>query len=56
MDLPDRDDALFLALAAQQGACLVTGNLADFPRHLRGKIEVVSVADYVAWLERVSAG
>ena len=54
--LPDHDDAVFLALAAQQGACLVTGNLADFPRPLRGRVEVVSVADYVAWLERVSAG
>ena len=54
IDLPDRDDAIFLALAAQQGACLVTGNLADFPKSLRGKVEAVSVADYVAWLESVS--
>ena len=54
VDLPDRDDAVFLALAAQQGACLVTGNLADFPRILRGKVEAVSVADYVAWLESVN--
>jgi putative PIN family toxin of toxin-antitoxin system len=52
--LPDRDDAIFLALAAQQGACLVTGNLIDFPRALRGKVEVVSPADYVLWLESVS--
>lgn len=55
-DLPDRDDAVFLALAAQQGACLITGNLTDFPSPLRGKVEVVSAADYVAWLERVSTG
>ena len=44
-NLPDRDDAVFLALAAQQGACLV-----------RGMVEAVSVAHYVAWLESVSAG
>ncbi len=50
-DLPDRDDAVFLALAAQQGACLVTGNLGDFPKSLRKSVEVVSVSDYVAWLE-----
>ena len=53
-DLPDRDDAVFLALAAQQGACFVTGNLKDFPKALRGTVEVVSAADYVAWLESVS--
>ncbi|MGZ3697066.1 MAG: putative toxin-antitoxin system toxin component, PIN family [Bdellovibrionota bacterium] len=55
-ELPDRDDAVFLALAAQQGACLITGNLADFPKTLRGRVEAVSVADYVAWLESVGTG
>lgn len=48
-NLPDRDDAVFLALATQQGACLVS-------KTLRGKVKAVSVADYVAWLERVSNG
>lgn len=43
-------------LGESTGVCLVTGNLADFPEPLRGKVEVVSAADYVAWLERVSAG
>jgi putative PIN family toxin of toxin-antitoxin system len=51
LGLPDRDDAVFIALASEQGACLVTGNLADFPKSLRGKVEVVSVADYLIWLE-----
>lgn len=53
VDLPDRDDAVFLALAVQQGACLVTGNIADFPEALRGSVEVVSAADYITWLESV---
>ena len=53
MDLPDRDDAVFLALAVQQGACLVTGNIAHFPKAWRGSIDVVSAADYITWLESV---
>lgn len=52
-NLPDCDDAIFLALAAQQGACLITGNLTDFPKNLRGAVEVVSVSEYVAWLEGI---
>ena len=51
IQLPDRDDAVFLALATTQGACLVTGNLRNFPKFLRAKVEAISVADYVAWLE-----
>ena len=47
---PDKDDLVFLSLAAEQNACLVTGNLADFPETLRMGTEVVSPAQYVAWL------
>ncbi|MBM4360637.1 MAG: PIN domain-containing protein [Deltaproteobacteria bacterium] len=52
---PDPDDAPFLALAAVSGAWLVTGNLKHFPRAARGKVSVVSPADYLAHLRASEA-
>jgi predicted nucleic acid-binding protein len=47
---PDPKDAPYLALADLAGAWLVTGNLKHFPEATRGKVTVVSPADYLAHL------
>lgn len=39
---PDGDDLVFLALAKQVGAVLVTGNLKDYPEAIREGVSVVS--------------
>jgi putative PIN family toxin of toxin-antitoxin system len=51
LELPDPDDEPFLAVAlAGQADCLVTGNLADYPPHLRRGCAVVSPAQFmVGW-------
>jgi len=47
---PDPEDLVFLALASQTGAWLVTGNLRHFPPSVRGETVVLSPADYLAHL------
>jgi len=46
--LPDPTDAPFLALASASGAWLVTGNLKHYPESARGRITVLSPAEYLA--------
>lgn len=48
--LPDSDDGIFLALAHEAGAWLVTGNLRHFPTSARRGVTVLSPADYLAHL------
>lgn len=46
--LPDRDDEPFLEIAlAGDAACLVTGNLANFPAAARAGATVLSPARFV---------
>ncbi len=40
--LADRTDEIFLAVAAEASATLVTGNLRHFPAGARGAVEVVT--------------
>jgi predicted nucleic acid-binding protein len=47
MDGPDPDDGVFLALAKDVGAVLVTGNGRHFPEAIRGGVTVVSPAEYL---------
>lgn len=47
VDLPDPDDAPFLACAAALGVPLVTGNQKHFPRAAAGNVEVLAPAIYV---------
>ena len=47
---PDQADMVFLALASQAGAWLVTGNLRHFPPGLRRETVVLSPADYLSHL------
>ena len=49
---PDPADLLFLALAGDAGAWLVTGNSKHFPDEIREEVSVVSPADYLARLSR----
>ena len=44
---PDPDDLVFLALAKANGAALVTGNLAHFPKAGRDGVVVLTPADYL---------
>ena len=44
---PDPSDLVFLALAQEAGAVLVTGNLAHFPERLRKGVLVLAPADYL---------
>ena len=44
---PDADDLVFLALAKATGAVLITGNIADYPTHIRGGVPVMGPADYL---------
>jgi len=45
---PDPADLVFLSLAKATGAILVTGNVAHFPRAIRGGVEVVDPSSYLA--------
>jgi hypothetical protein len=44
---PDPDDLIFLALARHTGAVLVSGNLADYPRDIRGGVQVMSAREFL---------
>lgn len=44
---PDGDDLVFLSLAKQVGATLVTGNLKDYPEAIREGVSVVSPRGFV---------
>ncbi len=46
-DLPDASDEVFLALAAETGAWLVTGNIKHYPPNKRAGVVVISPAEYV---------
>ena len=48
--VPDLGDAPFLALAKASGAWLVSGNLKHYPKSARGRVTVLSPADYLAHL------
>jgi predicted nucleic acid-binding protein len=43
---PDPDDLVFLALAKDAGAILVSGNLADYPAAIRSGVRVLSPKEY----------
>jgi putative PIN family toxin of toxin-antitoxin system len=45
-DLPDADDAPFLAAAAAANCILVTGNLRHFPKSARGAVQVMSPQEF----------
>ena len=44
---PDASDLVFLALAREAGAVLVTGNLAHFPERIRQGVAVLAPAAYL---------
>ncbi len=44
---PDLDDLVFLALAKQAGAVLITGNIDDYPEAIRMGVEVVTPRAYL---------
>lgn len=46
-NLPDPDDAPFLEVAITVGVPLVTGNINDFPPHLRHNATVSTPADFL---------
>ena len=47
---PDPDDLVFLALAKQEGAVLITGNGADYPPGIRDEVSVQTPREYLdAW-------
>ncbi|MGA2080724.1 MAG: PIN domain-containing protein [Holophaga sp.] len=49
---PDADDLVFLAVAGQEGAVLVTGNVADYPDAIRDGVSVQTPRQYLdAWTE-----
>lgn len=45
--LPDPADTVFLALALQQMAILVTGNIAHYPAEMRAGVEVLTPREFV---------
>ena len=49
--VPDPDDLLFLEVARLQGACLITGNVRDFPTAIRRGVSVSTPANYLLWLD-----
>lgn len=53
VELPDPDDAVFLAMAAAADGVLVTGNVKHFPEKLRCGVEVLTPAEA---LERLKIG
>lgn len=44
---PDPDDLIFLALAGEMGATLVTGNLRDFPPRIRRGTPVMNARQFL---------
>jgi predicted nucleic acid-binding protein len=44
---PDPDDLVFLSLAKQMGAVLVTGNIKHFPKAIRAGVLVISPSEYL---------
>lgn len=47
---PDPDDGVFLSLAYEMGAILVTGNIRHFPTKIRNGVTVLTPAKYIAGL------
>lgn len=48
---PDPDDLVFLSLAHQEGAVLVTGNVRDYPSAIRRKVQVVTPREFLdSWI------
>jgi putative PIN family toxin of toxin-antitoxin system len=47
ISLPDPDDEPFLTVAAASASVLVTGNLRQFPRRVRGVVAVLSPRELV---------
>lgn len=47
---PDPDDCVFLSLALEMGAILVTGNIRHFPTNIRNGVTVLTPAEYVSQL------
>jgi predicted nucleic acid-binding protein len=45
--LPDPADEPFLAVAAEGGAILITGNARHFPERLRERVVVLAPADFL---------
>jgi putative PIN family toxin of toxin-antitoxin system len=50
---PDPDDLIFLEVAHLTGAVLVTGNLADFPVHIRRGVTVMDPATFIRHIEEL---
>jgi putative PIN family toxin of toxin-antitoxin system len=50
---PDPDDLIFLAVAHLTGAVLVTGNLADFPEHIRQGVIVMDPTSFAKHLDEL---
>jgi putative PIN family toxin of toxin-antitoxin system len=46
LELPDRDDEPFLAVARASASILVTGNLRHFPARVRGGVTVLSPREF----------
>ncbi|NLF19576.1 MAG: putative toxin-antitoxin system toxin component, PIN family [Lentisphaerae bacterium] len=51
-DLPDADDAPFLELALTAGVPLVTGNVRHSPEACRRAADVLTPAQFLAWIIR----
>ena len=54
--MPDPKDAIFIALAKDSGAALVTGNLKHFPPEARQGVKVYHPMEYLARLGVSGAG
>jgi predicted nucleic acid-binding protein len=54
--LPDPDDAAFLECARAAGVALVTGNVRHYPKSLRGEINVLTPAEFVAAMSEDAEG
>ncbi|MEO5969894.1 MAG: putative toxin-antitoxin system toxin component, PIN family [Bdellovibrionia bacterium] len=50
---PDPDDLIFLSFSYQQGATLITGNMKDYPKHIRQGTVIVEPSEYLAWIRKV---
>lgn len=46
-DGPDPDDLIFLSLANEMNAVLITGNIKHYPLEIRENVIVLTPADYV---------
>ena len=51
IELPDPDDAPFLATASVTASILVTGNLRHFPRRARGGVTVLTPREFIERLK-----